>query len=306
MSKIALLFSGQGSQYTSMGKEFYDTFEAASKVIEKFNAVATLDASFEALCFGENEKIHQTEYTQPLVLATCLSIFACLPEHIQKECAVAGLSLGEYSALIASEKLTFEEGVTLVCERAKYMSNVHDGAMLAVLKPDIEALQAYCQAYEERTGECLTISNYNSPKQVVCGGTAQAIEALEIHLSETRMRTTRLNVSGAFHTRLYDEANAKFQKQLQNIEWNKRNQKMYSCVTGEQLLDEEISSIMSRQMTSSMYFFQMIEHMIADGYTTFIEVGPSGILAKLVRGISKDVVVYTIERPSDLEKLENI
>ncbi len=299
--KICFIFSGQGSQYNEMGKELYENFEICKNVFETANKA--LGFSITDICFNADERLNETEYTQPAILTTSYAIFKLIEEKGIKADYMAGLSLGEYSALCASGAIKFEDGVCLVRKRGKAMTEAlpsGEGAMSAVMNMEEEIINK-CLKEASTDTEFAMIANYNAPGQIVIAGHLKAIErAEELLAKEGAKRVIRLNVSGAFHTPLLKSASEKLENYLEEININKPNVPVITNLTGEVVSD--IKETLIKQVMSPVKWEQSVKYLIEQGVDTFIELGCGKTLSSFVKKIDRTVNVYNIEDLASLEK----
>ena len=307
--KIGFIFSGQGSQYVGMGKELYENFQSFRSICERANEA--LDFNITNLMFhGEKEQLNITENTQPAILTMSAGILSILKEKGIEAEAVAGLSLGEYSALYASSAIDFETCVKLVKKRGPYMQEA--------VPLGVGGLAAIIGLSEEKLKECLVearkygvveISNYNTPKQLVIGGEAKAVEvAIELCKEAGARRAVPLKVSGPFHTPLLEEASVNLAKELNNIEFQDMKIQVLTNVTAEVIADSsQIKDLLIKQVKSSVKWTETIRNMIDMGIDTFIEIGPSRTLSGFLRDIDRSVTTFNVEDMKSLNKtLEGI
>lgn len=301
MGKVAFMFPGQGSQYIGMGKEFYDTFPVCKEVFETASKAGGLDVV--SLCFEENEQIHITEYTQIAMIAAEVAMLKALEEKGVRPDVTAGLSLGEYGALVASGVLTAEDAFALVRKRGIYMQEAvpTGGAMTAVLGLDTVKIEEAC----ESTEGSVSIANYNCPGQTVITGEAAAVEAAAQKCQGAgAKRCVPLKVSGPFHSPMLAKAGEKLGEELKNVQIHPIEVPYIANVTADYVTNtEDVKPLLEKQVSSSVKWQQTIERMIADGVDTFIEIGPGKTLTGFMRKINREMKVYSIEKPEDMEKV---
>ena len=305
MSKIAVIFPGQGAQYVGMAKDFYDNFEDSRKVFDV--AEEALDIELKKICFEENDDINKTEYTQPAMVAAEVAIYEHLKNAGLKADVFAGLSLGEYSALVAAGAMTLEDGIKTVRRRGILMQNevpLGMGGMAAVIAMDADKIAEIC----ENTPGKVQIANYNCPGQIVISGEAEAVKAASAALSEAgAKRVIPLNVSGPFHSQMLVPAGEKLYDFLQDIKIADDFVPYYCNADAEKITDAaKVKELLKRQVYSSVRWQQTIENMIADGVDTFIEVGPGKTLTGFMKKINREVKSINIATVDDLAKLEEL
>ena len=301
MSKIAFMFPGQGAQKAGMGKDFYEQSETARNVIDK--AADLLDIDMKALCFEENDKLDQTEYTQAALVTVCLAMEHVLRERGLKADVTAGLSLGEYCAIVSAGGMTTEDAITTVRKRGILMQNAvpgGKGSMAAVLGMTGEVIENVLQGIEG-----VTIANYNCPGQIVITGWKESVEKASEALKEAgAKRVMPLNVSGPFHSPMLKEAGEELGRVLENVELSPLEIPYVTNVTAEYVRDVSgTKKLLAEQVASSVRWQQSVENMIADGVDTFVEIGPGRTLAGFMRKISRDVKVYNVGTWEDVDKV---
>lgn len=304
MGKIAFMFPGQGAQYVGMGKDFYETIPVSRQMYELARKASGLDV--EALCFNENEQIHITEYTQIAMLATEVAMLKAVEEKGLKPDVTAGLSLGEYGALVASGVMGPEDVFRVVRMRGIYMQEAvpHGGAMVAVLGLDTAVIEKIC----EETPGMVSVANYNCPGQIVITGEEDAINSAVEKLTEAgAKRCVTLKVSGPFHSPLLAGAGKKLAKELEQVTIGEIQVPYIANVTADYVTDKEtVKGLLEKQVSSSVRWQQTIERMIADGVDTFVEIGPGKTLSGFMRKINREMKVYNVEKIEDLTKLEEL
>ncbi len=301
MKKIAFIFPGQGSQYVGMGKDFYETFPCAKEMIDLAEKVSGIP--MKELLFEENENINITKYTQIAMLADELAIWSVLREKGLESVVNAGLSLGEYAALVASGVMTPEDAFRVVAKRGEYMQEAvpTGGAMTAVLGADTAIIEKIC----EETEGIVSVANYNCPGQIVITGEQQAVDAAAAALKEAgAKRCTPLNVSGPFHSAMLLPAGEKLAAELEQVEIHEIAVPYITNVTADYVTDpSQVKELLKKQISSSVRWQQSVERMIADGVEAFIEIGPKKSLCGFMKRIDKTVPAYHVDKVTDLDSV---
>lgn len=295
----AFIFPGQGAQAVGMGKDFYENYEASRAVYDKASELLGLD--MKALCFEENEKINITEYTQAALLTTSVAMLKVLEEKGIKPDVCAGLSLGEYCALVACGVMSFEDAVKTVRQRGILMQEAVPlgiGAMCAVIGLDGNIIKGICDSIDG-----VSVANYNCPGQIVISGKKEAVEEAADKLKESgAKRCMMLNVSGPFHSPMLVQAGEKLYEVLKSVELNDKFEIPYiTNVTAEYVTDtKNIKELLRDQVSSSVMWQQSMEKMIENGVDTFVEIGPGKTLAGFMKRIKKEVTMINIASADDI------
>lgn len=305
MKSIGLIFPGQGSQLVGMGKDFYDAcpqskeiFDAADKVIQN---------NFKSVVFeGPQEKLTLTAYSQPGIVTMSTAALAAFKAHPKfqniKIAFTAGLSLGEYSALIAAGAISFEDAIRLIQKRSQFMeeaTKLAAGKMAAIIGLDAAKIKEICR----QTGA--EVANFNSLQQIVITGHADKVEAAAKLLQEAGAKSViPLEVSGAFHSTLMEPAAKKFVVELGLAPLRAATVPVVANVDAKPATDAEmIRQNLAKQITSSVQWVDTVNYMISQGVKDFVEIGPGKVLKGLIRRIDSTASVQNIEKSSDLDAL---
>jgi [acyl-carrier-protein] S-malonyltransferase len=303
-STIAFLFPGQGSQAVGMGKDLYDKYPIARQTFEE--ADAALGCKLSQLCFdGPEDQLRLTEITQPAILTVSVAAFCVLAEKGIKPAFVAGHSLGEYSANVASGTLSFGDAVRTVRNRGRYMQEavpVGVGAMSAILGMNLEQVTAICR--DAAQGEVCEPANINSPEQVVISGNTAAVErATKLADERGAKRAKMLPVSAPFHCSLMKLAQDRLAVDLKNLTFHAPTAPIACNVDATLLRDGESSrEALIRQVTGAVKWEQLMRLLIAQGVQTFIEVGPGKVLTGLLRQIDRSKTGLSVGDEASLTK----
>lgn len=304
MGKTAFIFAGQGSQAPGMGKELAENFECAAKVFDEACEAVGFDIK-DMIFNGDKETLMITENTQPTIVTMSVAALRVLEEKGVKADVVAGLSLGEYTAHVASGSMEFADAVRLVKKRGKYMQEevpVGKGAMAAIIALNADEVRECCAKASE-IGVC-TGANFNCPGQIVVSGEKEAVEkCCEYAKEKGAKRALMLPVSAPFHCALLKGAGEKLAKELENVEVKDMQIPLITNVTAEYVASkDDIKGLLVEQVSNSVLWEDSVRRMIADGVDTFVEIGPGKALSGFVKKISRDVKIFNVEDMASLEK----
>lgn len=286
----AYIFPGQGAQFSGMGKSLFEKSDEAKKMFEEANNILGFDIA-EIMFEGSKEDLKQTQVTQPAVFLHSVILFNVLGKEAKPD-MVAGHSLGEFSALVANNTLSFEDGLRLVSQRAQAMQKACEAkpsTMAAILGLDDEVVELVCGETKEGT---VVAANYNCPGQIVISGEVKAVEsACEELKKRGAKRALPLPVGGAFHSPLMEPAREELAKAIENTTFNEPSCPVYQNVSTFGIVTpSEIKENLVFQLTSPVKWTQSVQHMIKDGATSFTEVGPGKVLQGLVKKIDRTAV----------------
>lgn len=302
-SGIGLVFPGQGSQSVGMGRALYDAHPAAQTIYKEASAVLGYDVA--ELCFnGPAERLNLTEYTQPALLTASIAALRTLEPAGLKPVAVAGHSLGEYSALVAVGGLTFTAAVALVQKRGRYMAEAvppGSGLVAAILGLASDAVRDACR--EASSVGVVAAANFNSPGQVVIAGEKAAVErAIEVAKARGAKKAIPLPVSVPVHTPLMKSAADRLARDVEATAWSDLTAPLINNAEAKALRTAmEVKASLIRQLPSSVLWEDSVRAMHGMGVTTFIEVGPGTVLSGLIKRIVPDAKTLNVQDPASLE-----
>lgn len=288
------LFPGQGAQFAGMGKDLYDHSSTAKDLFENANQILGFRIT-DIMFSGTDEDLKQTNVTQPAIFLHSVILAKELKNDFNPD-MVAGHSLGEFSALVAAQALSFEDGLRLVSARANAMQKaceVRPSTMAAILGLDDFTVEDICQ----RVSDIVVPANYNCPGQLVISGTIEGIDkACELLIEAGAKRAIKLNVGGAFHSPLMELARVELQSAIENTEIKEPICPIYQNIDAKAYTDvASIKHNLIAQLTGAVRWTQTIEKMLHDGATSFTEVGPGNVLQGLVKKVDRAIPTFSAE-----------
>ena len=303
MGKLAFIFPGQGAQYVGMGKDIAEKYEKANAIFDEASEVLGFDIK-KMIFEGSEEDLKITENTQPAILTTSIACMQPLLEMGIKPDVTAGLSIGEYSALVAAGAFPFKDAVRLVRKRGKYMQEAVPlgvGTMAAIIGLESNDVINACK--EASYDGIVEPANFNCPGQIVIAGEIKAVDkAIEICNQKGAKRAVKLQVSAPFHCSMMKPAGEKLALELDNVKINNLSIPVVSNVTAQYVTDSNIiKELLIKQVSSSVLWEDSVRTMINDGVDTFVEIGPGKTLTGFIRRISKTVKTYNIENLETLD-----
>jgi [acyl-carrier-protein] S-malonyltransferase len=308
MQRIAFLFPGQGSQFVGMGKDLYNKYQAVKNIYKKANDIMEMDLA--QICFeGPEEDLKQTQITQPAIFVHSMAVYGLIKNKLAPAAAVAGHSLGEYSALVAADALSFEEGLRLVKMRGELMQKAgidQPGTMAAIIGLNADQVNKICSDLE-KTG-IVRAANYNSPGQIVISGNREAVAAAMALAKQNRAKiAVELVVSGAFHSPLMESAVTGLSESLKKAEIKPPSIPVYTNVQSTPSKEiGEIRELLFKQLTHPVRWEEIIRNMSADKINEFFEIGPGKVLTGLNKRIVRELPCTAIGSDSDIEGLSRI
>lgn len=304
MGKTAFIFPGQGAQYIGMGKEIASEYKAAADIFEQASEALGIDMK-KMIFEGDDETLMITENTQPAIVTASVACLVPLMERGIKPDFTAGLSLGEYSAHVASGTIDFKTAVSLVRKRGKYMQEAVPlgvGTMAAIIGLSKEDVVECCRQASD--AGIVEPANFNCPGQISIAGEVKAVEkAIELCKSKGAKRAVQLAVSAPFHCSLLKPAGEKLMAELENVDFSDFKTPLVANVTADVVKSpEDIKDLLARQVSSPVLWEDSVRFMLVQGVDTFIEIGPGKVLSGFIRKIDKEARSLNVEDLASLEK----
>lgn len=306
--KTAFLFPGQGAQYVGMGLDFYEQFPAAMAVFEEAREVLGSEL-IDVIFNGPEEKLMLTEFTQPAILTVSVAIYRVLKEYGLKASGFAGLSLGEYSALVAAGAISFADALPLVQKRGIYMQEAvpsGEGSMTALMGLDNEIVEDICRRASSEG--LVSPANYNCPGQIVISGqTAALARAVELASKAGAKKISKLKVSAPFHCSLLQPVEARLAVELEKIKVNQPSIPVIfnvsARITGQ---PDDIRRNLINQVSNPILWEPSVRALIAAGINCFIGIGPGNSLSRLMKRIAPEIQAFSVEKKTDLDNFDGM
>jgi len=303
LAKTAFLFPGQGSQFVGMAKDLYDNYDEIKKIYKTADEI--METSLSKICFdGPEEDLKQTKYTQPAIFVHSIAVLELLKQKGISPAASAGHSLGEYSALVAAESLSFEDGLKLVKIRGESMQQAgieQPGTMAAIIGLEPDIIEEVCN----KVSGIVQPANFNSPGQVAISGEVKAVHDAMDKLKETgAKKVIELVVSGAFHSPLMEYAQQGLSDALKKVEIKDTSIPVYTNVTALPVTkSDEIKELLFKQLTHPVRWMEIYLNMAKDGFEDFIELGPGKVLTGLGKRINREVNCLALGTVENIKSL---
>lgn len=306
MIKTAFLFAGQGAQSLGMARDLYEHFDIVKDTFDQAGQILGYD--LRQLIDEDQDKLNQTRYTQPAILTTSIAIYRLLVTKDLEPDIVAGLSLGEYSALVASGALDFASALKLVAKRGQLMEEAApagSGKMVAVMNTDASLIEEACQKASELG--VVSPANYNTPQQIVIGGEMTAVDkAVELLKESGVKRMVPLQVSGPFHTALLEQASHGLSEVLEKVTFSGFKLPLVGNTEAKIMRKDDIKSLLARQVMEPVRFYESITAIQSFGVDRVIEVGPGKVLSGFLKKIDKNLQTIAVNDQETLEKALNL
>lgn len=306
MIKIAFLFAGQGAQSLGMARDLYEHFDIVKDTFDQAGQILGYD--LRQLIDEDQDKLNQTRYTQPAILTTSIAIYRLLVTKGLEPDIVAGLSLGEYSALVASGALDFASALKLVAKRGQLMEEAApagSGKMVAVMNTDASLIEEACQKASELG--VVSPANYNTPQQIVIGGEMTAVDkAVELLKESDVKRMVPLQVSGPFHTALLEQASHGLSEVLEKVTFSDFKLPLVGNTEAKIMRKDDIKSLLARQVMEPVRFYESITVIQSFGVDRVIEVGPGKVLSGFLKKIDKNLQTIAVNDQETLEQALNL
>lgn len=308
-TNFAVIFPGQGSQYSGMGRFLYDNYQTARETFKL--ADDTLNFSLSDLCFNGNIKdITKTYNTQPALLTISYIMYQIyIKKRDLRPSLLLGHSLGELTALVCSNAIKFTDGIKIARDRGLYMQECGDkseGSMLAVLSDDFKLIKKFCSEISSEK-LILEIANYNSNNQIVLSGNNRALDMIKEKLKKENIKCIRLNVSAAFHSPIMESASSKLRKNLSQYKFSQMSIPVISNISGKPYLSQDdVIKNLSLQVTKPVQWVKSISNALKLGANLFVEVGPKSVLKNLNKNICESIETLSLDIEADLCKFNDV